>query len=382
MALLLLTLLQIERKGVEITQVDIEATLADELAVVRLAITMRNLDPGDAQADLTITLPREATVFELDSEGPNDPDVETVLPAIEARGEILDLIKRARKLDTGARHGPSTSPKIVRDELRIEPMSVYVPPPPPPRPVHGPEPGEVRTVARGKRDPQLLEKFGARSYRLRVFPMESAAVQALVSGDSVYEIARDPGAEQRADVVFTVPLSIRAESGTPLEWRTLTLPLSIRGTYGREVAIPRADVRLLLPACERVIETRGAELTHGFAGKRPALDTTVDGTLSVSVRVAPARVVTGGGAAHGPECDHFGAFDEDWVLACVEAGERVRALSRKPKLSAVEVAEIEGLGASQKLVTRWTSILRVDSALYAAMGEAVPASAPERTRKE
>lgn len=387
MALLLLTALaQIERRGIEITQVDVEATMADDLAVVRLSVTMRNLDPGDGQADLTITLPREATVFELDSEGPFDADVEAVLPAIEARGEILDLIKRARKFGAGTRHGGSESPKLVREELRIEPMSAYVSPAPAPRPVHGAEPGRpVDTASTRKRDPQLLEKIGHRSYRLRVYPMESAVVYAMVSGDAAIEIARDAGSEQRADILFAVPLSIRVEAGTPLEWRTLELPLAIRGTYGREVAIPRADVRVLLPECERVVEVRGDGFEHGFAGERPALDAThrLDGgALTVAVRVAPATVVTGGGASHGPECDHFGEYDEDWVLACVEAGDRIRALSRKDRLSKAEVDEIEQLGASQKLVTRWTSILRVDSALYAAVGDEAPASAPERARRD
>ena len=385
-----------QSRRLEITQVDLEATVVEELAVVRLSVTMRNWNTGARQADMTFLLPHGAVLLDLDSVGPLEADVETVLQSIEARRQILKLVSIARRLNKedrghGGRRGTFPSPRIVKKELFEMALADYTPPPPPPSRRMGPRRLTFTTAARRKRDPQLLEKVGYRGYRLRMYPMSSARAFVMRSPEGVFEISRTPGHEQRADLIFVQRLSVRPESGTPLEWRTLNLPLTIMGSHGRRLKVPPASVRILLSPCERFFSVRaaGRGLKIGTVDDRPAVDTTYalsDGTgaapLRVAMRVGPASVATGGGAAapHDARCNHSGGYDMRWIRSCLAASDRINRLARRARLKPEQVDEIMDLGRRHKLVTRWTSILRADSSLYEAWGKPIPPSAPDRVR--
>lgn len=296
----------------------------------------------ERQADLALRLPPGAVPLDLDSAGPADPDVETVLPAIKARGHVLELVTIARRLNDQARRDEGRDTIAVRR----------------PRPAGGTV--AVPRFPGPKYDPQLLEETSLDRYRLRVYPIESGTVYALVSPEESVEIGREPGSPHRVDVTFVQKLT--ADAGLRrMDWGV--------AISGRRMKLPRGTLRLLLPACERFQDVTGAVGRPGVVSGRIAYEIDFDpagggAKVTLGLRIGPAVVATAG-AGHGHEgCDHEAGYDVAWIREALEADARIDEMRRLPMLTPVQVKEIEETGVKYKLVNRWTSILRVDSNLY------------------
>lgn len=355
MIALLLSALAVQSPGLEITDVDADVVIADDMAITRLTIVFTNWAVTDRQADITVKLPSDAVVMELDSEGPIEADVETVVDAVDGRAEILELVKVAREM----REDETATVARRREE----------PPPTPQRPLP-PPPG------RPSRDPQLLEKVGPTTYRLRIFPIVPEGFEVLERVDGTEVVTRTTGNAQRATITFVQPV------GTIDGWTHWDLPLAIWGSHGGRVEAPDANVRVHIPACrpaERVRAVGGrAEIgADGVVAATLRVDDASPTTISLKLGY-PTEVATG---HSGHDCDHSRGFDLDAIRDALAAHDRIEELRiRGTRLSDDEVAEVLLLGRERKLVTRWTSILLAHSRLYEILERPQPEQAPDVIR--
>jgi hypothetical protein len=352
-------LLALQQRGLEVTDLFAEAALDGDIAVVKLTLQMRNWEPSHRQADFTFRLPAGAVPLDLDSRAAADPDVETVLPAIAARRQVLELAETARRTHD---HDPRLN------------TVVFSRPRQPVRQDSGHGSGSSRP-----RDPQLLEEAGTDTYRLRVYPIEPATVYVIASPGVRTEIGRDAGPPVEVQVTFAQRLRKPGHGdATEMDWG-----LRVGGSNGLAQKTPPGTMRLVLPPCLRFRQVAGAPGIQGTAGGRHVFEGPLNaGRLTFTT--GPSVISTGGdlGRRDHAGCDHDGAFDMTFVREALEADARVDSLRALRRLTPDQVREAEELGRRYKLVTRWTSILRADASLYEARRKARPAQAPDRIDRE
>lgn len=295
------------QSGIEVTEAEMDVTIAGDVAIARVTAKFFNRDTEARTADLTFLLPKDAVVVELDGEGPFEIDSETVRPAVAARSEVLRLTSEARR-----RIGEEGRSDVERRRDR------------PPC------------------EPQLLEKVGPRSYRLRVYPMLPRDVVVFERADgAVRDVRFEEPAMQRSDIYFI----------QRIEGASLDLSVGYQGTRQR-----------LTDAPEMRVTIRGISNADARARR---LEKAGDGTLTTQLEAGGSLKLTWREAttAHvGAVADPETPYDLDWARACLTAA----------------AADDEALALEHKLVTKRTSILRAESALYRALGWEVPAQAEER----
>lgn len=355
---LLLTSLALQSPGLEITDVDADVVIADDLAITRLTVVFTNWAVTDRQADITVKLPSDAVVMELDSEGPIEADIETVVEATEGRADILELVKVAREMRERVTAAITRRREQVLTSAETEAIRRNQPPP-------------------RNRDPQLLEKVGPTTYRLRIFPIVPEGFEILERADGSTVVSRTGGNSQRATITFVQPVT------TGNGWTHWDLPVAIWGSHGRGVEAPDVDVRVRTPDCRPVERVRAfggpAEIVAGLVVAAMRAEDATPLTLSLKLG-HPDKVATGH-SGHDPACDHSRGFDLAAIHDALAAHERIEELrTRGGELSDAEVEEVFTLGRERKLVTRWTSILLAHSRLYEILDRPAPEQAPDRIR--
>lgn len=326
--LLALTLQQPPRIGVEITNLDLDAAIVGDVAVTRVTVELRSWSLAAREAELVLGAPEGAVIAEVDYGGAVNPDVEVAMEPGALKDQLIALRREAEKSaprgtvtnTMTVREGPARSTVARRDQGRFQ--------------------------AHDTRDPSMISKAGDRAFRLRFWPLMPASEDRnftlrpdgkMLNGGNPVK-TRTPGAPQRAvlyfvhrlretddGLVYEFPLSVQLQS--PSAGR---LPVfKTRGVvYGGEGTIDASDRPLKFGRAEPVRWTVKPSESHGDAAT----------------------------SAHPP-------YDMAWALDCLAALD--------------DPARARDL----KVVTKGSSLLLADTALYKDLGRDVPANGPSRLLK-
>ena len=321
-------------ESVEVTGVRIRTTVVDDLAVTEVEVGVRNWLMVGRQADLTFSLPEDAVVAEIDSRGPLTVDIESVRTTATVHEDYEKLKSIARRKDPTDLRGPRNY-------------------------------GVTRVAVEKRPDPQLLEKTGPRSYRLRIYPLPPASetvqieqieVRGDVIGTRVTARDRTPGATQTTTLYFVH----RVASDGPR--RSLDFPFRLRGTQKPLSGSVDAAVTLDLVGAPTSIRRRG--------GREMSVTATETGA-TVETQLAAGDLalrITWDESGHA-DVPAALPYDLEWARACLDAADRIREAGDDLEL-------VRSLAIEHKLVTDQTALMLVHSVLY----ETPPESVPDRLK--
>lgn len=378
------------KSGLEITDVYVAATICEDVAVTRLALTIQNWDLVAREADLQFTVPKGAAVCEFDYEGAVNPDTEAILEAGRAKALYETLTAKAREI---------TAKGKVRRTVRI-----VEPPARAPVPVRPDEAGDFKKLHRalmGKTStlddvlieidrllagmngaipraawqelldlrnyirgtlhagprinellyrhgvlmpsPELLTQESDTLYRLRLFPIGpgeegrevTATREGAVLNCAAPKRSQTAGPRQYADVFFV----------TRLKNGVYEFPIKIGGNVSK---LPPIEVAARVVSCGAIESIRSDTDEIDVDGGRVSVKSRGEGTFRLKIRAA------------GFDGAHACADDVRYDMAWAE-----RVLSTQDALK-------------DKVVTRKTAILLAASDLYEMTGEEIPPAAPEK----
>lgn len=299
-ALMLLALMQgdiTHPKSVEVTGVKIRTTIVDDVAVTDVEVGVRNWLMVGRQADLTFQFPEGAIVVDLDSEGPLEFDIKTTHPQDGVHEEYDRLKTAARRIDPEKLRGPRHF-------------------------------GVGIAIAAKRPDPQLLEKTGPCTYRLRIYPLPPASesvhiTETVENGTGILidtkvdDRVRTPGATQTSTIRFVH----RVERDGAR--RTLDFPFNVRGTQRPLAGSTDAEMVVEIDGRPESIRRRGGDVTVDGAVVRTTLR---DADAPLRLTWEDRTVATGG--AREPQ-EYVAVVDDDTALLLVHS-DLYRELGEEP----------------------------------------------------
>lgn len=329
MAALLFALLA-QRIGVEITNLEADASIDGDLAVTKVTIELRSWSLSPREAELWLGAPAGAVIADVDYGGAINPDVQVAMEPDEIRRELIVLRREAEKdVQRGA---VTTTTTVLAPKTPARTTVVRRPP---------------QQQERQTRDPSMISKSGDASFRLRFWPLAPAsedrqyvrsATGHWLNGGNARK-TRTPGAPQRA-VLYVVHRLREVDGELVYEF-----PLRLQSDAGR------------LPAFKtRGTAFSGVELVRGSMDERA--------NPMKAGRADPIRWVFRPTEAHGDATTSaHPPYDMAWAADCLAA------------------ADDPDRAREMKVVTKGSSLLLADTELFEALGREAPANGPKRLVK-